>query len=361
MTELEEKTERLVRLSREQNLGGIVIASQPGFAWLTGGKTNCIDGSRENGSGALFVRTDGRRFVIANAIEMPRLLAEALVGGGWEPLEYPWAEEHARPALIGEMASRTVAPDSPHANVGADWPLAGATLIDAAVARLRAPLTVAESDRYRALGADAGRALGDVARELTPGITELEIARRIYDASRAIGGRAIVVLVAADDRLAQFRHPVPTERAWQRIVLLAACIQRAGLVVALSRIVSAGPPDPEVVRRTEATATVFGRLLNATRAGARARDLFAEAQRAYADVGFKDEERRHHQGGAIGYRSREWVAHPESDEVVHARQAFAWNPSITGSKVEDTALLTENGIELITSTSNWPTGRILSL
>ena len=137
--------------------------------------------------------------------------------------------------------------------------------------------------------------------------------------------------------------------------MLVACIQRGGLVVALSRIVAAGSPDRELVSRTESTAHVFRRLLDATREGVRGRELFAVAQHAYDEVGFPGEEMHHHQGGAIGYRSREWVAHPASEEVVHARQAFAWNPSITGTKVEDTALLTENGIELITSTDDWPT------
>ena len=354
MTELAEKTERLARLAREQDLGGIVVVSQPGFAWLTGGKSNRIDGSRENGSGALFVRADGRRFVIANEIEMPRLIGEELAGGEWEPLSYPWAEEHARPRVVRDLAA---GPASPDLRIGSDWPLADCVLVDSAVARLRAPLTAAEVDRYRALGADAGRAFGEVARAVAPGLTELEIARRIYDAARAIGGRATVVLVAADDRLARFRHPVPTSCAWRHVVMLVACIQRAGLVVALSRIVSSGPANAEMIRRTDAAAEVFGRLLNATREGARGGDLFAEAMRAYEDVGFTGEERRHHQGGAIGYRSREWVAHPASEEVVHARQAFAWNPSITGTKVEDTALLTERGVELITSTPGWPTLR----
>ena len=196
--------------------------------------------------------------------------------------------------------------------------------------------------------------MGDVARAVCPGMTESEIARRLYDAALGIGGRATVVLVAADDRIARFRHPMPTGRQWNRIVMLVACIQRAGLVVALSRIVSVGPPDADVSRRTEAAAEVFRRLLDATRQGVRGRDLFAVAQRAYRDVGFEGEERRHHQGGAIGYRSREWVAHPVSDEIVQGRQAFAWNPSITGTKVEDTVLLTENGIELITATDGWP-------
>ena len=40
--------------------------------------------------------------------------------------------------------------------------------------------------------------------------------------------------------------------------------------------------------------------------------------------------------------------------VVQPRQAFAWNPSITGSKVEDTALVSGDDVELITTSPGWP-------
>jgi Xaa-Pro aminopeptidase len=350
MKELEEKTERLTRLAAEANVGGILMVTQPGFAWLTGGGSNRIDGSRENGNGALFVRADGRRFVIANVIEMPRLLDEELAGGEWEPIEYPWTEEHARPDTLARLARNL----SSEAAVGADWPLAGVTHMDRALARARALLTQWEVERYRLLGAEAGSAIGALGRSLEPDLEESTIAQMINDAAASIGARAVVVLAAADDRIARFRHPVPTARRWKRLVLIVTCIQRSGLTVAISRMVSAGNASDDVLVRTRAAAEVFGRMLDATVAGTEGRALFATAQRAYEDVGFKGEETRHHQGGAIGYRSREWIAHPASEENVQARQAFAWNPSITGTKVEDTALLTENGLELITTSPGWP-------
>ena len=42
--------------------------------------------------------------------------------------------------------------------------------------------------------------------------------------------------------------------------------------------------------------------------------------------------------------------------MVVAPQAFAWNPSITGTKVEETAIAfgDRDRVELITTTAGWP-------
>ena len=60
------------------------------------------------------------------------------------------------------------------------------------------------------------------------------------------------------------------------------------------------------------------------------------------------------QGGAAGYRTRDWVAHPACTERVQVNQAFAWNPSVTGTKVEETCIALADGVEVLTSTSDWP-------
>src|SRR5688500_15709067 len=90
LRELDEKTERLALLARASRLSGISLTTQTNFAWLTGGGSTRIAASREPGAGNLMVTADGRRFVIANAIAMPRLLAEEVSGDGWLPVEYPW-------------------------------------------------------------------------------------------------------------------------------------------------------------------------------------------------------------------------------------------------------------------------------
>src|SRR5262249_36030834 len=303
----------------------------------------------ETGSARLLVTADGRRFVLANAIEMPRLTTEALDGLEYEPIEYPWADDQDPPYAV-DVARATLGSG---ASLAAHCPLPGVTPVETALARAGVPLTGAEIARYRALGADAGRMLGEVCGTLTPGDEEIAIARRIADGAASIRARAIVCLVGADDRLSRFRHPVPTSKRWTQVVMMALCAERDGLVVSLSRIVSSAP-RPELDARTQPTAVVFGPLLDATRPGANGADLYRVAAAAYAEAGFPGEELKHHQGGAIGYRAREWVAHPRSREVVQHAQAFAWNPTITGTKIEDTALLVDDRIEMLTLTPGWP-------
>ena len=162
-----------------------------------------------------------------------------------------------------------------------------------------------------------------------------------------------MTLVGSDERLRRYRHPVATAVAWKHVVMIALCAERDGLVVSLSRLVAAGAPA-DLEARTRATASVFGRVLAATRPGAGGPQLYDALVAAYAAAGHAGEEANHHQGGAIGYRSREWIAHPRSQEVVEERQAFAWNPTVTGTKVEDTALVVGERTEIVTSTPDWP-------
>lgn len=349
MNEIDHKVDRLARLAARRGLGGILLNTQPNFSWLTGGRSNRIDGSRESGGGSLLVSARGERFVVANNIEMPRLLEEALTGLGFSPCEYAWTDEQAAPGTAIACARRSVGGD-----IGCDNGLVGGVSLDAEVAAARAPLTPAEVDRYRHFGSELGAAVGCICRALVPDLTEIEVAQRVGVAVSSIGARAIVTLVAADHRIGRYRHPVPTVTRWGQQLLVGVCAQRHGLVSALSRIVVSGRMPDALEARTVATARVFASLLEATRAGATGADLFGAAARSYAAAGFPDEETRHHQGGATGYRSREWIAHPASREMVQARQAFAWNPSITGTKIEETTLVTPLGLEVITASPDWP-------
>ena len=348
--EVDSKVERVVQLARRAGVKGILIGLQPGFSWLTAGASNRIDGSREPGAGALLICADGRRFVVANNIETPRLMQEAVGGLGFEAVEFPWTGERADPAVPFRIAR-----DVAEGPIGTDLASPEATFLEPPLARLRSPLLPREIDRYRRLGADAGRLAGDVMRAAAPGTTERDAASQLAASLMTAGIRPIVLLAAADRRIAGYRHPVPGDLPWHDRLLLATCAERDGLVIAISRI-TCRRRDDDLVRRTRAAAAAFSALLNATVASATGSNMFAAAAAAYAAEGFPGEEQHHHQGGAIGYRAREWVAHPASQDVADLPQAFAWNPTVAGTKLEETCLVHADGrVEVLTETPDWPT------
>lgn len=350
--EIAVKTERLARMLAENELGGVLLNSQPNFAWATAGGSNGIDQSRENGAATLFVRNDGRRYMLASRIEMPRILAEEVSPEIFEPVEFAWEDEKSAPDFVLNLAKSLLKTPG---QIGADLAFgADARIVEPQIARCRFELTEPEIERYRKLGKDAGETLGNLMKTIAPGESEKEIARRAKGELAARGIDAVVTLVAADDRLERFRHPVPTEKRWEKHIMVVVCARREGLIASLSRIACRGSVSGELQRKTEAVSRVSAKLLAATRPGATGAELYQIAAEAYAAENFPNEINLHHQGGAAGYRTRDWVAHPTNRETVRTNQAFAWNPSISGTKVEETVIVSGDEIETITASPDFP-------
>ena len=347
-SELEQKTERITRMLSAENLGGVLLNAQHNFSWLSCGGSNGIDLSRENGAGFLFVAANGKRYVIANNIEMPRLLSEELPAEEFEPIEITWQSEKDPGSVL--TAARSVS----NGDIGCDVGFPETRWIEPSIASCRFQLTESEIDRFRDLGRDSAKALDVTVSKIVPAQTEVQIARIVRDELATFGIYSVVTLVAADDRIANYRHPTPTENAWNKTLLIVTCARRQGLIANLSRMICVGPVPDDLQRRTEAAAAVNAALYSATAAGATSSELYAIAAEAYAAQGFPDEINKHHQGGACGYRPRDWVAHPEGNEAVQLNQAFAWNPSITGTKTEETGILLDGGFEVITATDTFP-------
>lgn len=350
--EIETKTERIVELLERENFGGVLLNAQHNFAWITGGGSNGVDLSRENGVASIFVRRDGKRFVFASVIEIERLLAEEVDEDLFDPINYNWQEDKADPGSLFDKV-RTVAETG--SEIATDIQMFSSTrAIESEMAPLRYELTPHEIGRLRELGRDSSEALSRVIATITVGQSEIEIATEMR---RRLGLKnidSVVTLVAADERIAKYRHPVPTANKWSKTLLLVTCARRGGLIANLSRMVCFGAVPNKLKEKAEAAATVNASLWHSTRPGISGAELYKTAADAYAKVGFANEINRHHQGGAAGYKTREWVAHPKSSEIVKLNQAFAWNPSISRTKVEDTVIVTVDGIENITSSGDAP-------
>ena len=337
-----ESAEKQRRVDAFLDRGGydaVLLARLENVSWFGCGADCHVSLAQETGVGALLVRRD-RKTLITNNVERPRLLEEELAGQGFDDDATLWAEDALAPA---------VARLAPGENIAADISLPGVTACPDDIAPLRYSLTPEEVDRYRAIGAEVGAAIEAACMDLKPGMTEYQAAAALAGQHFRRGVTPIVVLVAADERLLKYRHPIPTDNMIARTVMLVVCARRYGLVVSATRIVSFDPVSAELRKKHDAVAQVDAAFIAATQIGARIGDVFKTGLDAYAAQGFADEWKLHHQGGPAGYLPREYRATMDTDDDVLPNQAFAWNPSIAGTKSEDTIIATADGPEIISA------------
>jgi Xaa-Pro dipeptidase len=327
--------DRLGRLMERHGLDAVVLRRPANFAWYTGGADTKVDHVAPEGVADLIVGGDSP-LVLTSTIEAPRMRSEQTPG--LEVVEYPWHEDR-----LGAL--RQIVGD---ARVGSDMGLPGTADLSDSIARLRRTLDPDAVESLRAIGAAATAAMAEAAAAVEPGMTEHEAAARLAAACRSRGLTATVLLAAADERIALHRHPVPVGATIERRAMLVASAEGGGLYANLTRIVELDEPDPDLARRQRACEEILVRMRDeATRPGRSVAEAFADCRRFYADAGFPEEWRFHHQGGLTGYASRELIATPATDAVIEAGQAFAWNPSVAGAKAEETFVLTDAGPELV--------------
>ncbi len=332
----ESRDEKLRDLMRERGLGALLLRRPANFAWYTGGADNRVDRGDPLGVAGILCTT-GSTYVLTDNIEAPRMRDEQTPE--MEIAEHPWHEGPA--ALLEELTGG--------ARAGADFPSELGPDLSADVAPLRYVLDAAAVERYRRLGADAAEAVSEAAASLGPEADEREAAAELAAACRRRGMFSPVLLAASAARLARYRHRIPRGGPLGGRAMLVVCAERGGLFANLTRIIDFEEPDPETARGQEACAEILRRMREeATRPGRTLAEAFEDCRRFYAEAGFPDGWRSHHQGGTTGYASREVVATPEARQEIRAGQAFAWNPSLEGAKAEETFVLLENGPEVLT-------------
>ena len=323
----------------------VVLASQSNFAWLTAGGHSHIVLGEEAGVASVLV-TSGEAYILTTNIELQRLLDEEVQGLRFETVEYPWHEPDAARQRLRALCDTSKAV-SDLGTMGLEE--AGPGLVE-----LRRTLLEPELDRYRLLGEATGRALESACGDVMPGDVELDVAARVAAECLKEDILPLVNLVAADDRIAAYRQPLPTRNRVTHTLLAAVTGRRQGLHASVTRMIALGLPDDELLARHRAVAKIDARLILASTPGVSLGWIMRAAMKQYADEGFDGEWRLHHQGGLTGYAGREVLGTPDSTYEVKANQALAWNPSITRVKSEDTIVVTDAGHEIITRTGEWP-------
>jgi Xaa-Pro aminopeptidase len=352
--EWQSKQVKLTAFLERHNLDGVLLTHRNNFAWASGGKVNYIPNNSPAGVASILATRDGTRVCLANQIEAPRMRAEEMATTGIETIDYPWYDAKAITAKVRDViGGRKIAADSEMFGL----PLQA---LPGDFAELRWSLTPEEIARYRDVSRRTSDAIEAACRAVKQGMTGHEIAGILDHHIHAAQLNPVVTLVATDENIEKFRHPVPKPTKVQRTAMLVTCAEAGGLIPCVTRFVHFGLMSAERKAKQQAICDIDTAINLATRPGKTLGEMFTVIQKAYADHGQDGQWKLHHQGGSTGYAGREAFATPGSTVKVLENQPFAWNPSIVGAKQEDTILCMRDGIEVLTGPSkDWPqvTGR----
>lgn len=339
-SEQREKRARIANLLDEKDLDAVVLKKGANVAWIIGGRAH-IPTTLELSCMDVVVYRD-RIVVVTNKIEAPRLQAEELTGEE-ELIVVNWFE--GREAQLPKGV-----------RVGVDGSENERINLAAEIENLRRNLNSFEIDKLTEIGKDASDALCEAMLDISPDMTELEIAGEIAEEMWERNLEPVVLLVAGANRISRFRHPLPTTQVVGNIAMGVICGRRKGLIASVTRIVNFGLVSSEVQDKYLRLLSVEAAFLNETRPGKSLGEVFKSGERAYLTEGFaRDEWTKHHQGGPTGYMPRDFPAHEKTTQMINVNNAIAWNPSAEGLKVEDTLITKSDGFDFITLESNWPT------
>lgn len=343
MSELTIKLERIQDLLDRQGLDALLLRKEANFAWATCGASSHVNLADSQGAASLLYTPHGR-YLVTNNIEAPRLEDEEhLLEQGWELRAPRWYDEDG---IASELTQGM--------RVGADCAFPDAKDVEGEMMQLRSALLPEEIERFRQLSQACAEAMDSAILSIRPGLSENLIAGMLAREALLRGVEPIVDLVGTDERISRYRHPLPTGKKLENYAMLGLCGRKWGLVASITRLVYFGRLPDELKNKSRALAQVDAHFIAATRPGAKLYEILQEAIGCYQLYGFVDEWKSHHQGGLAGYEPRELFATPESEDEVAVGQVYAWNPSISGIKSEDTILVGETQNEILTAIPRWP-------
>lgn len=332
---------------KQKGFNGVLLSRCDNFAWFTFGARNHITLNTEVGAAHIFLN-DESVYLFTDNIERKRIEKEELhedILSEIEVAEYLWSKNMAE-VLKPFTAGKKIISDTGMLDT-ANYK----TQID----QLRYTLTEFELNVYQDLGRTCDRVLSRQMKELKPEMTELEVQGMVYRALAKEGIEPIFVMVSGEESAKLYRHNLPRNVLLGKKVFVSICARKRGLVVSLTRSVLF-EKNEALIEQHKQNCYVDAVAIANSKVGVKLNTVFEKIKQAYAEVGKPYEWMLHHQGGLAGYNAREVVANESTDYELKIGNVLAWNPTITGTKSEDTVALTQEGLKIISyfEDSDWP-------
>ncbi len=332
---------------KQRGFDGILLSRCDNFSWFTFGARNHITLGTETGAAHVFVNQESV-YILTNNIERKRIEKEELyedLSSEIEFAEYIWSKnmiDVLKPFISGKR-------------IASDTGMFETINLKPQIDQLRYVMSDFELKTYTDLGSTCDQVLNREMKELKPDMTELEVQGVIYRSLAKEGIEPIFVMVSGEESARLYRHNLPRNVRLGKKVFVSICARKRGLVVSATRSVLF-EKDHALAEQHRQNCYIDAIAISNSKAGVKLNTVFEEIKRAYAEVGKPYEWMLHHQGGLAGYNPREIIANESTEYELKVGNVLAWNPTITGTKSEDTIALTENGPVIISyfENSDWP-------
>jgi Xaa-Pro aminopeptidase len=350
MSEVLVKIKKLRDHMAELKIPALRLKSPEWFSWATAGGQNQVIFTSEVGVAEVFI-TSEKTYVLTNKIEYARMKDEE-VPDDFELVSFPW--EH--PSKLEEFIKE----QNPAEYCYSDHPSASEKKLPPSFQKLRLSLMPEEQNRYRLVGQWAAEAMTEALIKAEPSWSENELAAEGAKALWSRGLDPTLVMVGSHRRSQIHRHPVAGEDKLGDSAMMVFCARGFGLYANLTRHIYFRTLKEAEKKYFNLCADVEAAAFQASVPGKSLREIYQYLANTYRRLGHPHEVEQHHQGGPTGYLSREYVVSPESPEDVTLSHgmALAWNPSFPGAKIEDTVLIGEQGLEILTVDTQWPTHNV---
>ncbi|NLD60345.1 MAG: M24 family metallopeptidase [Clostridiales bacterium] len=343
--EIEVKVENLRRDMERNGWDAIYVSKSEHFAWITAGGDNIVTRFVEGGVCAILITRTGRYFLCNNIETLRMIVEEKLPELGFEERSWFWYENRTMKVIHDLIGGGRLA---------ADIPLAGAADANPVLLDREKVLCDNEIARYLHLGRTFSEVIERFAATIRPGDTEIAIAGGLGKEMWAAGLEPVLFLIATDHRIYDYRHPIATDKKLEKYLMISCNCRYKGLVTKITRMAYFGDLPDELREQYGKTIEIENIMAGATKPGVDDLEIFELSKKLYADAGYPEMWRVHHQGGPQSYTNGFYLMTQDRHEVVRLNQCYGYNPSITGTKTEDGFIVTEDGPLFITFPVTFP-------
>lgn len=352
------QVERIQSFLKSNNIDAAFITTPDNVFYFTGFRSN----PHERLLGVLIFK-DAAPFIICPQMEVPDALATGWTGDivGHQDTENAWdIVVQTIQNKVGVINSLAI--EKAHLTVERQEaileriPAIQISRIDEAINKLRVIKTEDELVNMRKAAELADFAIEVGFKEIAEGKTELEILNAIENAVKEKGGyqMSFDTMVLSGPKTAS-PHGNPGDRKIQKgdFILFDLGVVYNGYCSDITRTVAFGEPTEEkrevyeTVRRAEEAA------VNAVKPGVTAMELDKIARDVITDAGY-GEYFTHRLGHGLGISVHEFPSITGVNEMkletgmVFTIEPGIYHPDITGVRIEDDVVVTENGVEVLT-------------